>query len=148
MYSGLACSLTVNTAKYICFCAASTSFRIHARACNKARKSGVASSAGCRLSHPRCDSRLPASMDIFPLQLRVLLSSSAVIFACHCGYFCLRVRVFWLKLQGIFACFCGYFSQRVQVTLPAFAGKIDCKSRLFSMPVAGKNAKFLQVNYL
>ena len=111
-------SLPVNTGKFTCFEAASTSRRIHAIAVNKARKLQVTSPAWCRLT---------AVVMADCLQLQVILRGIAGFFACDCpGIFSCVCSYFCLRLAGIFTCDSSVFACKLHVFLPAEAGNFAC----------------------
>ena len=97
MYKSPARSLRVETGKFSCFYAASTSRKIHAIIRNKSQKLKVTSPAGCRLTY---------------LQFSVEYTRNVVAD-------CLQLPVFLLVIAGIFGWFCGYFYLRFLVFLPA-----------------------------
>ena len=113
-FTCVTCSLPVNTGKFTCFEAASTSRRIHAIAVNKARKLQVTLPAWCRLTYLQfageftrgvmCDGRLPA-----------IAGNSEWT----CRFFCLRL--------------CGFFFLRLQLFLPAFGGYFYLRFQCFCL---------------
>ena len=114
-FTCVTCSLPVNTGKFTCFEAASTSRRIHAIAVNKARKLQVTSLEFTRGVMADC------------LQLQVILRGIAGFFACDCaGIFSCVCSYFCLRLVGIFTCDSSVFACKLHVFLPAEAGNFAC----------------------
>ena len=106
------CSLPVETGKYTCFYAASTSHKLHAIALNKACKLQVTSYAGCRLTYKQFAGEFTCDVIADCLQLEVILYGIAGIFACSCA--------------GIFSCDSSVLACKLHVFLPAEAGTFAC----------------------
>ena len=111
-FTCVTCSLPVNTGKFTCFEAASTSRRIHAIAVNEARKLQVTSPAWCRLTYLQFAGEFTRGVMADCLQLQVILRGIA-------GFFCLRL--------------CGYFFLRLQLFLPAFGGYFYLRFQCFCL---------------
>ena len=153
-FTCVSCSLPVETGKYACFYAASTSHRIQAIALNKARKLQVTSHAGCRLTYPRCDSRLLAIANIFVWNCRYLCLRLCGSFFLRCSYFC-------LCLAGVFTSDSSVFAYKLHVFLPAeirvlhveiplkytrYSGKFSCRCRQYACILREVIAASTQVN--
>ena len=122
-FTCVTCSLPVNTGKFACFEAASTSRRIPAIAVNKARKLQVTSPAWCRLTYLQFAGEFTRGVMADCLQLQVILRGIAGFFACDCaGIFSCVCSYFCLRLAGIFTCDSTVFACKLHVFLPAEAG--------------------------
>ena len=97
--------LPVQTIKFTCFYAASSSRRIHVTARNETRKLRLTSPAACKLSSLKLQN-LTRGVGADWLQLWVILPKVAGIISCNCRYFCLHFRVFLCAIAGIFECKC------------------------------------------
>ena len=125
-FNCVSCSLPVKTGKIACFYAENTSRRIHAIARHKARKSQVTSTAGCKLTFLHFAGEITRGVIADCVQLLVFFSATADIVACNCA--------------GIFACVCGYFCLRLTGIFTWDFSIFACKTRQFCMLVAGKFA--------
>ena len=126
-FTCVTCSLPVNTSKFTCFEAASTSRRIHAIAVKKARKLQVTSPAWCRLTYLQFAGEFTSGVMADCLQLQVILRGIACFFACDCaGIFSCVCSYFCLRLAGIFTCDSSVFACKLHVFLPAEAGNFAC----------------------
>ena len=134
-FTCVTCSLPVNTGKFTCFEAASTSRRVHAIAVNKARKLQVTSPAWCRLTYLQFAREFTRGVRADCLQLQVILRgivrvffpAFAVIFACVWRVFLPAIPVF-LPVS------CMYFCQQKQANLHATRGQV-CMSSACKLPV-------------
>ena len=110
-FTCVTCSLPINTVKFTCFEAASTSRRIHAIAVNKARKLQVTSPAWCRLTYLQFAGEFTRGVMADCLQLQVILRGIA-------GFLPAIVRVFFPAFAVIFACVWRVFLLAIPVFLP------------------------------
>ena len=135
-FTCVTCSLPINTGKFTCFEAASTSRRIHAIAVNKARKLQVTSPAWCRLTYLQFAGDFTRAVMADCLQLQVILRGIAGFFACDCAgicscvcsYFCLRLGVFLPAIPVFLPVSCMYFCLQKQAILHASRGQICMSS--------------------
>ena len=126
-FTCISCSLPVETGKYTCFYAVSTSLRIHAIPLNKARKLQVTPQAGCRLTYPQFADEFTRDMIGDCLQLQEILRGIAGFFACDCaGIFSCVCSYFCPRLTGISTCDSSVFACKLHVILPAEAGNFAC----------------------
>ena len=95
-FTCVTCSLPVNTVKFTCFEAASTSHRLNAIAINKARKLRVTSPAWCRLTYLQFAGEFSRGVMAGCLQLQVFLRGIAGFLPAFGGYFYLRFQCFCL----------------------------------------------------
>ena len=110
-FTCVTCSLPVNTGKFTCFEAASTSCRIHAIAVNEARKLQVTSPAWCRLTYLQFAGEFTRGVMADCLQLQVILRGIA-------GFLPAIVRIFFPAFAVIFACVWRVFLPAIPVFLP------------------------------
>ena len=110
-FTCVTCSLLVNTGKFTCFEASSTSRRIHAIAVNKARKWQVTSPAWCWLTYLQFAGEFTRGVMADCLQLQVILRGIA-------GFLPAIVRVFFSAFAVIFACVWRVFLPAIPVFLP------------------------------
>ena len=120
-FTCITCSLPVNTGKFTCFEAASTSRRIHAIAVNKARKLQVTSPAWCRLTYLQFAGEFTRGVMADCLQLQVVLRGIA-------GFLPAIVRVFLPAIPVFLPVSCMYFCLQKQAILHASRGQICMSS--------------------
>ena len=111
-FTRFTCGLSMKTGKFACIYAASPSRRIHSTPRDKTGKVKVTPPAECNLTY---------------LQLRVFCLQIERIFACVCGYFCLRLADIFTCDSSVLLANCMYFCVQKQANLHEFHLKITCE---------------------